>query len=421
MERRLALPALATLALGVLSSSLVLPVRADEAKPGTIVTVAGTGTPGYSGDNGPAAQAQLRWPAGLGLDGAGNLYIADALNARVRKVSADGTISTVAGTGNPGFSGDGGKATEAQLFGAFNLAVDGAGNLFISEENNHRIRKVTPDGLISTIAGSRPVEDPINPPPFPVKGSFSGDNGPATDARLNSPQSLAVDAHGNLFIADYGNNRVRKVDARTGVITTVAGNGTKKSSGDGSLATEAGLFPFGLAVDAAGDLFIADNPVFTSVSAYRVRKVDVVTGIITTVAGTGQDGFSGDGGPAIGARLSHPNTLAVDSAGNLFIGDWDNYRVRKVDATTGIISTVAGIGMKPYGGDGGPATQTALRGPSGLAIDPAGNLLISDSAYFHAGGPDDLQPTGDKLPFDERVLKVVGAAAPGLLAGMAFP
>jgi sugar lactone lactonase YvrE len=383
--------------------------------------VAGTGVPGYSGDGGPATQAQLNWPQGLALDAVGNLYFADAANWRVRKVSPDGTISTVAGTGKPGFSGDGGKATAAQLFVAGSVVADGSGGLFIADAFNHRVRRVTPDGIIATYAGSGPVEETTNTTGVPRNGSFSGDNGAATGARLNGPQGLAVDTHGNLFIADYYNNRVRKVDALTGMITTVAGNGSKRSSGDGGLATEAGLFPFAVAVDAGGDLFIADNPVLTGLTTYRVRKVEAMTGIITTVAGTGVAGFSGDGGLAISARLSHPNVVAVDSAGNLFISDWDNYRVRRVDAVTEIISTVAGMGRKPFGGDGGLATETGLRGPSGLAIDAAGNLLISDSAYFHAGGPGDGRPQGDGLPFNERVLKVFGAAAPGLLAGMPFP
>jgi sugar lactone lactonase YvrE len=415
MEQRLALPATAALALTALLGSLMLPAAGDVAKPGTIVTVAGTGEPGYSGDNGPATQAQLKDPEGLALDAAGNLYIADAHNARVRKVSPEGTITTVAGTGQRGFSGDGGKATDVQLHGPAFVVVDGAGNLFISDTANHRVRKVTPDGIITTAAGSGPVEEATNTTGIPRNGGFSGDNGPATDARLNFPFGLAVDAHGNLFIADSYNNRVRKVSP-DGVITTVAGNGSKRSSGDGGLATEAGMVPYGgLAVDAAGDLFIADNGNPYDLTTYRVRKVDAVTGIITSVAGTGANGgFSGDGGPAISAMLDSPYGLAVDSKGNLFVSDWDNYRVRKVDAVTGVISTVAGIGRKPYAGDGGLATQTGLRGPMGLAVDAVGNLLVADSGS--AGGHE-----SDGLPNNERVLEVFGAAAPGLLAGMAFP
>jgi sugar lactone lactonase YvrE len=413
MKGHLTLPTVAALALAAIVISL--PLRAAENPPkGTITTVAGTGAPGYGGDNGPATQALLNAPGGLALDAAGNLFIAEWLNDRVRKVSPDGTITTVVGTGTRGFSGDGGKATAAQLnipYGS--LVVDGAGNLFISDNKNHRVRKVAPDGIISTYAGSGPVETTSGPFAVPQKGGFSGDNGLATDARLNGPEGLAVDAHGNLFVADHYNRRVRKVDAVTGMITTMAGNGHPGSSGDNGPATAAGMAPVDVAVDAGGDLFIADNPFDTSLNTFRVRKVDAGTGIITTVAGTGVPGFSGDGGPAISARLDHPTAVAVDSAGNLFISDWNNYRVRKVDAVTGMISTVAGIGRKRYAGDGGLATETGLRGPvGGLAIDAVGNLLITDSGYGHEGGG---------LPFNERVLKVWGVAAPGLIAGMAFP
>jgi sugar lactone lactonase YvrE len=398
-------PALHTFTALTLAAFLVsLPLRAaaNPPQPGTITTVAGTGTPGYSGDNGSATQALLNDPSGLALDAAGNLYIADLYNHRVRKVSADGTISTVAGTGQPGFSGDGGKATDAQLNHPNYLVVDGAGNLLISDHHNHRVRKVAPDGIITTYAGSGPVEDPTNTGST-SKGGFSGDNGPATDARLNSPHQLAVDALGNLFIAE-DNNRVRKVSP-AGVITTAAGSGAARSSGDGGLATQAGVAPWGLAVDTGGDLFIAE------VDDDRVRKVDAVTGTISTVAGTGQAGFSGDGGKATNALLSGPVALAVDSAGNLFISDFNNYRVRKV-SPEGMITTVAGIGKKPYAGDGARATETGLKGPIGLAIDPLGNLFIADSDIFHES---------DGLPASDRVLTVFGEAAPGLLAGIPVP
>jgi hypothetical protein len=348
MEQRLALPVLAALALTALFGSLALPAAGDVAKPGTIVTVAGTGTPGYGGDNGPATQALLNGPAGVAFDAAGNLFIPERWNCRVRKVGADGAITTVAGTGPRGFSGDGGKATDAQLNWPFSVVVDGAGTLFIADFYNHRVRKVAPDGIITTYAGSGPVDVTTVLSDAPRNGAFSGDNGPATDARMNGPAGLAADALGNLFIADYGNNRVRKVTP---------------------------------------------------------------DGMITTVAGAGTAGFAGDGGPAISARLNQPTGVAADSAGNLFIADWSNYRVRKVDAVTGMIATVAGSGKNhPYAGDGGLATETGLRGPTGLAIDAGGNLLISESGYAH-GGP----------PYDERVLKIYGVAAPGLLAGMAFP
>jgi sugar lactone lactonase YvrE len=375
-----------------------------------ITSVAGTGSSGYSGDNGPASQAQLNHPLGLAFDAAGNLFIAlgnfDARNHRVRRVDAvTGIITTVAGAGQPGFSGDGGKATDAQLNRPFSVVVDGVGNLFIAEVNNHRVRKVTPDGIITTYAGSGPVDilDADRPSVDPQHGGFSGDHGPATGARLNFPTYLAVDSLGNLFISDCHNHRVRKVTP-DGIITTVAGTGQPGFSGDSGPAIRAQLHhPLGLALDAAGNLFVADP--FNK----RVRKVSP-DGMITTVAGTGKSGFSGDGGKATDARLG-PGGVAVDSAGNLFVADSENYRVRKV-SPEGIITTVAGIGRKPYTGDSRRATETGLRGPGGLAIDPLGNLLISDSAFYHKR---------DGLPDNERVLKIHGVAAPGLVARMPFP
>jgi sugar lactone lactonase YvrE len=276
------------------------------------------------------------------------------------------------------------------------VVLDGAGDLFIADFFNHRVRKVTPDGLISTSAGSGPVDAVTTTGYTPKNGDFSGDSGPATDARLNGPVGLAMDPYGNLFIGDLFNHRVRKVDAGTGIITTVAGNGHPGSSGDGGLATEAQLNGcVALAVDSAGNLFIADN------NDNRVRRVDAGTGIITTVAGTGKAGFSGDGGKATDARLNAPQGLAVDSAGTLFVADNANSRVRKV-SPDGIITTVAGNGKTRCAGDGGLATETGLKSPNSLAIDTVGNLLIADDN-------------------DERLLKVFGVAAPGLLAGKAFP
>jgi sugar lactone lactonase YvrE len=416
MERRFALPALVALTVTALLGSRPLPAMGDVAKPGTIITVAGTGKPGSSGDGGPATHAQLQ-PGGLALDKAGNLYITDWYNNRVRKVDAvTGIITTVAGTGQIGFAGDDGPATAAQFKRPSFVVVDEAGNLFVSDFFNHRVRRVdVVTGIITTYVGSGPFDKTTNATDEP-HGSFSGDNGPATNARLNGPIGLAMDAHGNLFVEDAYNQRVRKVSP-DGVITTVAGNGVDRSSGDGGPATAAGLaVAWGLAVDAAGNLFIAetggayDGP--HSVISNRVRRVDAATGIITTVAGTGgAGGFSGDGGKATDARLSLPEGLAVDSAGNLFIADQGNYRVRKV-GLDGNISTVAGTGKQPYAGDGSLATETGIRGPGDLAINAAGDLLISVGApFWETGG----------LPDDERVLKVVGAAAPGLLAGMAFP
>ncbi len=315
---------------------------------GVITTVVGGGA--YIGDNGPATSAQFA-VAGLAVDSAANLYIADSSNNRIRKVS-NGVITTVAGNGTQGFSGDGGPATSAQFYELGGVAVDSAGNLYIADSANCRIRKVT-NGAITTVAGNG------------TQG-FSGDGGPATNAQLYYPGSVAVDSAGNLYIADSDNFRIRKVS--NGVITTVAGNGTFGSSGDGGPATSAELIPYGVAVDSGGNLYIADG------FNHRIRKVS--NGVITTVAGDGVPGFSGDNGPAISAQLGYPSDVAVDSAGNLYIADEENNRIRKV--SNGVIVTVAGNGTAGYSGDGGPATSAELSLPAVIAVDSAGNVYISD-------------------------------------------
>ena len=309
-------------------------------------------------DGGPAVEAELYNPSGVAVDGAGNLYIADTFNHRIRKVDSTGTITTIAGTGELGFSGDGGPAVEAELYNPYGVAVDGAGNLYIADTFNHRIRKVDSSGVITTIAGTG-------------ERGFSGDEGPAVEAWLYNPYGVAVDGAGNLYIADTDNHRIRKVDS-TGTITTVAGTGERGFGGDGGPATAAQLAPpAGVAVDGAGNLYIADR------GNHRIRKVDS-TGTITTVAGTGERGFGGDGGPATAARLTFPRGVAVDSAGNLYIVDRGNHRIRKVDSA-GVITTVAGTGERDFSGDGGPAVEAELYYPLGVAVDEAGNLYIADT------------------------------------------
>jgi sugar lactone lactonase YvrE len=322
-----------------------------------ITTFAGNGTTGFSGDGGPATSAALNGPFGGAIDSSGNLYFCDQANQRIRKVTPQGIISTVAGNGTAGFSGDGGPATSAALNGPNGVAVDANGNLFIADQLNRRIRKVTPGGIISTFAGNG-------------TSGFSGDGGPATKAALASPSGEAVDASGNLFFADLGNQRIREVTPQ-GVISTVAGMGTAGFSGDGGLATRATLnAPIGVAVDGVGDLFIID------LGNQRIRKV-TPQGIISTVAGNGTMGFSGDGGPATSAALNTPSGVAVDAGANLYIADSGNQRIRKV-TPGGIISTFAGNGTQGFSGDGGPATNAALNGPNGVVFDASGRLFFAD-------------------------------------------
>ncbi len=336
---------------------------------GVINTVAGDGTAGYSGDGGPATSAEFNSPDNVTVDSAGNLYIADYYNNRIRKVTAStGDISTVAGNGTQGYSGNGGLATSAELSFPEDVAVDSAGNLYIADAGNHVIRMVNAStGIISTVAGDGAC-------------GYSGIGGPATSATL-CPQGVAVDSAGNLYIADGSLNRILKVYASTGIITTVAGDGGLGYSGDGGPATSAELgSPNRVAVDSAGNLYIAD------LGNSRIRKVTASTGIITTVAGDGTvcpGSNCGDGGPATSAELNLPWDVAMDSAGDIYIADANNNVIRKVDASTGDISTVAGPGNGTivFGGDGGPATSAELSSPIGVAVDSAGNFYIADSGH----------------------------------------
>jgi len=330
---------------------------------GIITTMAGNGTQGYSGDNGAATSASLHQPIGVAVDSAGNIYIADSVNARIRKVAAGtGIITTVAGNGTVGYSGDNGAATSASLYGPSGVAVDSAGNIYIADSGNYCIRKVAAGtGIITTMAGNG------------TQG-YSGDNGAATSASLHQPIGVAMDSAGNIYIADAANNRIRKVTAGTGIIITVVGNGTQGYSGDNGAATSASLdYPEGVAVDSAGNIYIADSV------NLRIRKVAAGTGIITTVAGNGTYEYSGDKGAATSSSLNGPSGVAVDSAGNIYIAETGNNCIRKVAAGTGIITTVAGNGTYGYSGDNGAATSAGLEGPSGVAVDSGGNIYIADT------------------------------------------
>ncbi len=338
-------------------------IRKVELESGLIDTVAGT-LRGFSGDGGPAIQARLRVPIEIMVDGAGNLFITDTVNFRIRRVDGiSNTIETVAGSGERTILGDGGPATQASLGTPFGLALDTDGNLFIADSSNELIRKVEAGtGIITTVAGTG------------VFG-FSGDSGPATEFRLARPNGLAFTPTGDLLIADSHNNRILKLFLPISFIATQAGNGRFGFSGDGSNSNFASLAsPTGVGVDDSGNLFIADRV------NHRIRKVDLVedVGTISTVAGNGEPNFSGDGWLATEASLNFPYDVAFDSQGNLLIADSRNRRIRKVNMETGIITTVAGNGTAEFSGAGGPASEAGLVLPDGVVLDSADNLFIAD-------------------------------------------
>jgi sugar lactone lactonase YvrE len=303
-----------------------------------------------------AITASLATPAGVAYDTAGNLYIADLNNHIIRKVNLAGVITTIAGTGEQGYAGDGGPATSALLDSPAGVAVDATGNIYIADTHNNRIRKVA-GGTITTIAGTGVAD-------------FSGDGGNATLAALNRPTALAMDSGGNLYIADTDNHRIRKISGTT--VTTVAGNGDQSFSGDGAAAVAAWLdSPNGVAVDAAGNIYIGDT------NNQRVRVVNTA-GIISTLAGTGDKGYAGDGGSGINASLARPRGLSVDSLGNIYFADSDNNRIRLIAAAGGI-TTVAGNGSQGFSGDGGPALNAVLDTPRAPAVLAVGFFALSDT------------------------------------------
>jgi sugar lactone lactonase YvrE len=332
-------------------------IRVVDGKTKIITTLAGTGIVGFSGDGGPATAAMLSYPAGVAVDRSGNLYIADSANHRIRRVdAATKIISTIAGTGSPLDAGDDGPASAAAFIDPEGIAVDAAGNIFITDLESDRLRVIDAvSGIVTSAAGIG-------------KAGFSGDGALATTAALFNPAGVSVDVNGNIFIADAGNERIRRIDHSSKIITTEAG-----STGEGLPATAALLLsPRGIALDAENNLLIADT------FHHRIRRVNHLTGQITTVAGTGVGGFAGDGGPATAARIYTPVSVAVDRSGNIFIADDDNYRIRRVDAVTGIITTIAGIGEIGFAGDGGPATSAMIGEPFGVGVDAAGNVYIAD-------------------------------------------
>lgn len=334
--------------------------------PGIINTVAGNQSWIYRGDGLAATSSPIFLPFGIAVDPAGNLFIADSSNNRIRRVDAASQLmSTVAGNGNAGNTGDGGLATLASLSSPTSVVLDGAGNLYFSDSNNHAVRTVTAaTGIITTVAG------------VPGTQGYQGDGGSATLANLDTPDAVAIDSiNGYLYIADTGNNVIRKVNLATHIISTFAGNHTAAYAGDNGPAISASLNgPWGVTVAPDGQIYIADQ------SNHCIRKV-ATDGIISTIAGNGTSGFTGDGGQAKDAVFDSPAATALDVAGNLYIADSGNNRVRKVNAATGVIITVAGSANESFSGDGGPADQAGFYGPYALMLDGPGNLYISD--VFH--------------------------------------
>lgn len=321
-----------------------------------ITTIAGTGVAGYNGDNMQATAASLNSPYYLTTDAAANIIFSDQNNNRIRKITQSGVIATIAGSGICGFTGNLVHATNAKLCIPMDIVVDGHGNLYVADYGQCRIRKVDTGGAMSVAAGKSPC-------------GFSGDHGPATAAQIAEVIGISMDAVGNVYFADRVCECVRKIDT-SGIITTVAGGGSG-GLGDGGPATAAKLSrPNGIAIDEVGNLFIIEYV------GSRVRKVDM-SGIITTVAGTGVHNYSGDDGPATLAELRSPMGVAVDRSGNLYIADAGNDRVRKV-SISGVITTIAGDGTPGFSGDGGAATAAKLRRPTDVALDAAGRIYIAD-------------------------------------------
>lgn len=339
-------------------------IRKVTASTGIISTIAGTGVTGYSGDGGPATAAKICAPIGISVDGSGNIFFADNCNGTIRKITAStGKISTVCGNGQPGYAGDYGPATAGMLYYPDGICMDATGNIYIADNGNERVRMISASsGIITTVAGF-------------AQGGYGGDGTSASLSMLNDPQAVAVDTAGNIYIAEWQNNRIRKITKSTGNINTVAGIGTGGFSGDGGPALTAQLFnPTGVAVDKAGNIYISD------LNNYRIRKVAKSTGIITTIAGTGVGGYSGDGGAASSAKINDPYGMCLDTAGNLYFADNGNNVVRKISKATGNISTVAGSGLSGYSGNGGAATLATLNYPVGVYVDAGGNVFIAEAS-----------------------------------------
>jgi len=329
----------------------------------TIVTVAGTGEKGFAGDGGPAPAALLNGPFDLCFDMAGNLIFSDTFNNRIRRVDGEsGIITTLAGSGDKGYSGDGGPATAAALNEPYGVVVDRAGNVYIADRLNRRVRRIdAASGVITTVAGTG-------------EATYSGDGGPAAQAGLAEPNGLAFDPEQRrLYIADVADHRVRVVDLASGTIQTFAGNGMGEHGGDDGPARDARVFGArAVKVAADGTVYILER------QGSSLRQVDPATGVITTIAGTGGRGYSGDDGPANAAVFDAPKEMALDTDGSLLIVDTENHAIRRIDGDTGIVSNLAG-GRHGSSGDGGPATAAGLDRPHGAVVGPDNAIYIGDT------------------------------------------
>ena len=332
------------------------PVRAAQ-----ISTFAGTGTKGFSGDGGPATAAQLSNPSAIARGPDGALYVCDTDNQRIRKIAPDGTISTVAGNGTRGYSGDGGPATQAALNEPYEVRWDQGGNLFFVERLNHLVRRVdAKTGVISTVAGNG-------------KPGFSGDGGPASGAQLKEAHSLVFDRAGDLFVCDIGNNRIRKIDMKSGIISTLSGTAEKKPAPDGAPIAGTPLSgPRALDADREGNLWLALR------EGNAIYRLDLRAGTLHHVAGTGKSGFTGNGGPAKSATLSGPKCVSVAPDGRVYFADTESHSIRRIDVARGTLDLIAGTGEKGDGPDGDPL-QCRLARPHGIFVDQDGTIFIGDS------------------------------------------
>ena len=350
------------LSIGLLGLGL-LPPELLAAQP-VIETIAGTGRPEVNASSGKGTEVNIGDPFGVEIGPDGALYICEVRNHRVWRMDLpSGQATVVAGTGQGGYGGDGGRATQAQLNEPYEVRFDKAGNMLFVEMKNHLVRRVdAKTGVISTVAGTG-------------KSGFGGDGGPAIQAQFSSPHSIALDDKGHVYIADIGNHRIRRVDAETGIVETIAGNGEKKLPVDGQSATgKPMLGPRALFIDG-GTLWIALR------EGHSVWKMDLASGSLAHVAGSGKRGFTGDGGAAKDATFDGPKGIAVGPDGNVFVMDTENHAARKIDMKTGLISTIAGMGPQHEGGsgDGGPATRASMNRPHGICVGPDRAIYIGDT------------------------------------------